>query len=169
MHGPTAPPHLLCLCTPSTFHQLSPQLWCDKTGMATPTLDTSWYMAGSVARKPQGLCAPHVVPFNLLGRFPGGAQSLTAETLLSLSRHRQRERERQAKGRLRRGRRWVSRELLLVWGAGLSPFLQDKELSLRERQKGALGGESGLSPPPFSFLFRSSLLLPSFVFPSRSL
>ena len=55
-------------------------------------------MTGSVARKPQGLCAPHVVPFNLLGRFPGGAQSLRAETLLSLSRHREGEKERERGG-----------------------------------------------------------------------
>lgn len=34
-------------------------------------------------------------------------------------------------------------------------FLQDKELSLRERPKRALGGESGLIPPPSSFLFSS--------------
>lgn len=54
---------------------------------------------GSVARKPQGLCAPHVAQINLLGRFPGGTQSLTAETLLSLSSSRlqQRERERGAR------------------------------------------------------------------------
>lgn len=63
----------------------------------------------------------------------------------------------------RRGRRRATaapRLLLLllpVWGAGLSPFffLQDKELSLRERPKRALGGESGLIPPPSSFLFSS--------------
>lgn len=48
---------------------------------------------GSVARKPRGLCAPHVVPFNLLGRFPGGAQSLTAGTGLSLGRRGGREEE----------------------------------------------------------------------------
>lgn len=52
-------------------------------------------MAGSVARKPQGLCAPRIAQINLLGRFPGGTQSLTAETLLSLSsREKETERER---------------------------------------------------------------------------
>lgn len=52
---------------------------------------------------------------------------------------------------------------------GLSPFLQDQELSPRERQKRALGGESGWIPPPSSFLFHSSPPLPSFVLHSRSL
>lgn len=103
-------------------------------------------MASSVARKPQGLCAPHVVQINLLGRFPGGTQSLTAETPLSLSRVRQRgkEREREEKqgqqgddqeeekgdGKFGEGGCW-----------GLSLFFKDKEVSLRERQRGALWKE----------------------------
>lgn len=81
-------------------------------------------MAGSVARKPQGLCAPHVVLFNLLGRFPGAAQSPTAETLLSLGRQREGERERRAKERLQK-REMVSFSgaAAAALGAGLSPFL----------------------------------------------
>lgn len=65
--------------------------------MATPTLDTSWYKTGAVARKPQGLCAPHIAQINLQGSFPEGAQSLTAETSLSLS---SREKEKQEKGEI---------------------------------------------------------------------
>lgn len=62
-------------------------------------------MAGSAARKPQGLCAPHVAQINLLGRFPGGTQSLTAETPPSLGRVRQRGKERRTRGSKRTTRR----------------------------------------------------------------
>lgn len=79
-------------------------------------------MAGSVARKPQGLCAPHVAQINLLGRFPGGTQSLTAETLLSLS---SRERERERQGQRENDEEGERREVVNwgVGGLGIKSFL----------------------------------------------
>lgn len=85
-------------------------------------------MAGSVARKPQGLCAPHVVQINLLGRFPRGTQSLTAETLLSPSRERERARERHGETESERGggsKRMTRKEKREMVNLGLGGGVRD--------------------------------------------
>lgn len=81
-------------------------------------------MVGSVVRKPQGLCAPHIAQINLLGRFPGGTQSLTAETLLSLnSREKETERDRERQGESDQGEEGGGKGGGGVEGLGIKSFL----------------------------------------------